>query len=499
MADPQQRSARESFGASELPDDGEALDSTRSETATGDTLPSSRRHRREMEDLSGRSALGYTFIKKLGAGGNCSVYEALCSERRRLVALKVLHRHIASCDVTAQRFAREIEAVKLIDHDSVIDILDAGVLPDGRAFYAMERFDGVSLSQLVRRRGGLSADDSYAILSQICAGLRAAHDMGIVHRDIKPGNVLVGRGPDGLRVKIIDFGIAKILRPDAEAGLTADHVRVGSPVAMAPEQILGEPVDARTDIYALGVLGFYIVTGRYPFRSDGEAPIERYHLLTPPPHAAAIAPVPAALDEVLFRCMAKEPDARYAGVAELEQALERCASSPTSAAAARELKVVAVHLEVMLGELPGDPDESPDESADDGDTSAEDDAELLRDMDDILDAGMIALSAAGLAIHRSTGNSLLAIKLLDGESESQTVERRGVIDAAEKLYRSLLERPDAHRDATLRICTTSGTAPVEERDGQKTIADGPIARAAWLPTTRAAGFFLIENEPAEPS
>lgn len=458
---------------------------------TDETRPSAGKGIRDTEDLSGQQTHSYAFIKKLGSGGNCSVYEALCRERHHLVAIKVLHRNIASHDVTTQRFAQEIEAVKLIRHPNVITILDAGTLPDGRAFYVMERFDGASLSQLVRQRGRLPLPDALRILCDIAEGLDAAHRLGVIHRDIKPANILAGHDSRGPVVKIIDFGIAKIMRAEnADIGLTADHIRVGSPVAMAPEQILGQTIDARTDIYALGVVAFYLLTGRYPFRSTDGVPIERYHLCTPPPHASSLAPVPMAIDEILFRALAKSPDARHQSVldfvADLQSFLAQM-SSPEEPGNSTTRPGIGVHVEVSArGTYDPDDDERDDEA-------------LFCDIDDILDAATLALSAARFTIQTTTGNSVLATQLVDGDGDRLSAAAA----TARELYDSLMRRPGAHPDVGLLVCVGHDRAVTERRDDAQIIIDGPLVRGSWLPIGQRAGFFVIDERdeigPDEPT
>src|SRR5262249_10610393 len=173
---------------------------------------------------------------------------------------------LAEIPEMVERFVREARAVNLIRHPNIVDIFDFGTTQDGRPYFVMELLEGRDLDSLLRTDGRLSPDETFEILDQVCAALSCAHEAGFVHRDLKAANVVVIQNADQRIAKLLDFGIAKLLQPDpALASLTTSARRLGTPHAMAPEQIRGDAVTPQTDIYAIGVLLYYMLTGRTPF------------------------------------------------------------------------------------------------------------------------------------------------------------------------------------------------------------------------------------------
>lgn len=245
----------------------------------------------------------YRVQKLLGRGGMGAVY--LCDDEvlGELVALKVISSAWAADQAAlTERFKREAQAARKVSSPSVIRIHDLGEAPPRFLYLSMEYFPGRTLSQVIAQRGLVPLSDCKDYLMQICDGLAAAHDVGVVHRDLKPGNVLIGeRGA----VKIIDFGLAKAT---AAEGLTATGALLGTPHYMAPEQIRGKNVDARADLYSLGALAFHLLTGRPPFAGDNAISVGFAHLSEPPPSVRALrADVPEALDKMVTKALAKEP------------------------------------------------------------------------------------------------------------------------------------------------------------------------------------------------
>src|SRR5262249_13246467 len=163
---------------------------------------------------------------------------------------------------------REARAVNLVRHPNIVDIYDFGELPDRRPYFVMELLEGLSVSALLEERGVIPASETLSIVEPVCAALQAAHDVGVIHRDLKASNIFVVRRGSESVIKLLDFGIAKLVQPGAGGrGLTSAGTRLGTPYAMAPEQIRFGPVDARTDVYALGVLLHHLLTGRHPFEA----------------------------------------------------------------------------------------------------------------------------------------------------------------------------------------------------------------------------------------
>jgi serine/threonine-protein kinase len=268
----------------------------------------------------------------LGHGGCGTVYECFHEPDGRRAALKVLHAELADSAEMIERFVREVRAASVIRHPGIVEIYDSGRLPEGRPYYVMELLEGRGLDDLLaaqpERR--FAPAEVVALLDPVCGALAAAHAAGVVHRDVKAANVFVVEQGEGARaVKLLDFGIAKLVRPDTTTTFVTLNAQPGTPTAMAPEQILGGRVDARTDVYALGVLAFQLLTGRLPFDALEAFEIERMHVQDAPPRASRYAPgVPAAVDVELDRAMAKTPAARHAGAAEFFQAFRgACAGS----------------------------------------------------------------------------------------------------------------------------------------------------------------------------
>ena len=234
----------------------------------------------------------------------------------------MLRRQLAASPQMVARFVQEARAVNMIKHPSIVDIFEFDELPDGRPFYVMELLEGIDLRSVLNERGRFPPGEVLEILEPVCSALQAAHDLGIVHRDLKASNIFIAKMAGQRVIKLLDFGIAKLLHPDAgEGGLTVVGTRLGTSYTMAPEQIRGDGVDARTDIYALGVVLYHLVTGQYPFRAETMTDIERQHLEAPPPRPSQAAPVPPALDAVVLRCMEKTAERRYQTVKAFIEAL----------------------------------------------------------------------------------------------------------------------------------------------------------------------------------
>jgi serine/threonine-protein kinase len=250
----------------------------------------------------------YRVQRLLGKGGMGAVYLADDEVLGELVALKVISSAFATDEAAMiARFRREAAAARKVSSPSVIRIHDLGEARPGLLYLSMEYFAGRTLSDVIAQRGLVPMKDVQDILSQVTTGLEAAHQAGVIHRDLKPSNVLVGeRGA----VKLIDFGLATTMAGD---GLTATGAILGTPHYMAPEQVRGKPVDARTDIYSLGALAFHLVTGRPPFAGDNAIAIGFAHLSEAP-----TAPIllrkdcPEKLSAAIVSALAKDPADRPA-------------------------------------------------------------------------------------------------------------------------------------------------------------------------------------------
>jgi serine/threonine protein kinase len=263
---------------------------------------------------------GYRLEQRIGAGGMAVVFRARDERLGRLVALKILAPGLAADDGFRQRFVRESRAAALVDDPHIIPVFEAGEA-DGVLFIAMRYVPGGDVRSLVRREGLLSPARVAAIISPVASALDAAHAAGLVHRDVKPANMLVDRGPGRPdHVYLADFGLSK--GQLSSVTLTGTGVSMGTPAYMAPEQIEGKAVDGRTDQYALACAAFELLTGVPPFERDQEMAVIYAHLSVPPPMVTSRRPgLPLAVDGVLARALAKVPDDRYASCREFADAL----------------------------------------------------------------------------------------------------------------------------------------------------------------------------------
>ncbi|MFT3765556.1 MAG: serine/threonine-protein kinase [Minicystis sp.] len=268
----------------------------------------------------------YKIQKLLGEGGMGFVYLARHKVIDKKVAVKVLRADLAKDREILDRFLQEAKAASSIGNPHIVDISDFGDLPDGSTYFVMEFLDGQSLSQLVDSGVRLAVERICHIALQIADGLSAAHAQGIVHRDLKPDNIFViSRGSDHDFVKVLDFGIAKVAG-NANTKLTKAGAVFGTPHYMSPEQAAGAPVDHRTDIYALGVILYEMVSGQLPFNADNFMGILTQHMYKAPVPIRALVPgpeCPPSLEAVILKCLSKKPEARYQSMEELCADIER--------------------------------------------------------------------------------------------------------------------------------------------------------------------------------
>jgi eukaryotic-like serine/threonine-protein kinase len=282
-------------------------------------------------DLQGRTLAGrYQLGSLLGVGGMASVYLADDRVLQRQVAVKVLRPPDAQDPAVVERFRREARAAARLSHPNIVTVFDSG--SDGELHYlVMEYVQGESLAQLLARQGRLAPRRAAELAMQVCAALAAAHAQGLVHRDIKPANVLVGA--DG-RVQVADFGIAKAAA--AATTLTGSGVVLGTAAYLAPEQAQGGPVDARSDLYALGCVLYELLCGTPPFGSGLDGPqvavAARHVGEAPEPPSWRNPQVDAGLDEVVLAALAKQPAQRYQRAVEMQEALGRVLAGDAAAA-----------------------------------------------------------------------------------------------------------------------------------------------------------------------
>jgi len=255
----------------------------------------------------GSRVAGYLLEKLVGVGGMAAVYRARDERLGRVVALKLL----AGDEGVRKRFTREARAVAAVDHPHIIPVYEAGEAAGGVLFIAMRFVAGDDLRVIVSREGGLRPRRAAAFVSPVASALDAAHVAGLVHRDVKPANMLVDVGPGRPEhVYLSDFGLARGML--SASGLTRAGQFLGTPDYAAPEQISGQSVDGRADQYSLACVAYTLLCGSVPYKREVPMAVLYAHLSAPPPRATAVRPdLPAAVDQVLARALAKTPDERF--------------------------------------------------------------------------------------------------------------------------------------------------------------------------------------------
>jgi serine/threonine-protein kinase len=271
----------------------------------------------------------YRILKKLGQGGMGEVYLAEHLHLVRREALKVLHPSLAKQPEFVSRFRREARAINRLQHPNIVTVHNFGQLPDGRFYLAMEYAEGESLANLIDERGPLDIHRALDVLEQLADAIDHAHTRGVVHRDLKPDNLLLvdrpGR-PDHL--KVLDFGIAKIVAADYLESLraTPQGEVFGTVDYMAPEQLTGSATDPRSDLYAVGCIAYELFTGKPPFVGRSVEVVNQHLRAKPEPPSAQRAEVTPAMDALVLRCIEKQPKRRFQSGGELRDAIRQLAT-----------------------------------------------------------------------------------------------------------------------------------------------------------------------------
>jgi serine/threonine protein kinase len=272
----------------------------------------------------------------LGTGGMGVVYRARHALMDRIVAIKMLQGQLISDSLSVKRFHQESKAASRINHRHVITVYDFGISPQGLPYIVMDYLEGTSLADIIKTDGQVGVDRTIKIIGQACDALFHAHKQGVVHRDLKPSNiVLINYDEEKDFVKVVDFGVAKLMNTNTEGGqrLTQAGEVCGSPVYMSPEQCMGQELDARSDIYSMGIVVYETLTGKLPILGKTMVDTMSRHVSEMPPPFTVIRPdlyIPARLEGVIFKALAKDPNDRHQSMDEMRQELELAIPRPGS-------------------------------------------------------------------------------------------------------------------------------------------------------------------------
>ncbi len=396
----------------------------------------------------GLEVAGYRIEALRGEGGFASVFRARQIATGEIVAFKALHPHLGTSRVVLARFQLEIETITRLHHKNIVNVIDSGELAPGRPFYVMEWLEGQSLDEELERHGPFSIAEVMHLLDELGSALHEAHELGIVHRDIKASNVMLASMPEGPVVKLLDFGIAKLVDGDPQpgGGLTSTGSQIGTPYYMSPEQIFCGAIDRRSDIYSLGVLLFQLLTGRLPFVANTAVAIIDMHMNTPAPNASDIAPVSKEVSAIIQRCLAKQPADRFPSVFVLFAMLRIAASSDGVKRRTAAHQAVAVELAVTLTvktEI-----EDPD-NADDL---------VFDDLEEVMAMARRGLVGDGFELAATTGNLIAASRKLPDHVLEQAQIRRGAIQRALELSKQLAARPQRQPGLKVYVFASVGEA-----------------------------------------
>lgn len=400
--------------------------------------------------LRGTKIRDYVVERFIASGGFGSVYRVRDAEHNRVLALKILHPELCNLGDAFVRFLREAQVLDRIRHPNIIEVYDSGSLPDGRAFVVTEFLSGIDLEEHIESSGALSVASTIEVLEPICDALAHAHAQSVIHRDIKASNVfLCDIDSDGKRrIVLLDFGLAKVIEQGG-IDLTASRMTLGTPSCMSPEQIRGDKVDARADIYALGALSFHMLTGRPPFAGKSQTVMQYMHLHGQRPRPSSLAKVSVAIDEVIGRAMAPDRANRYGTAEEFLSALRDADSALKPNRRARRAKqtqrALGVYVDVRV-------------------SSEEDDDDVLDAIDGVLDAAEERLTRAGLQVGLEGSSSTLYVRVLADDDKQALRERRETALAVADLRRILNERLNATPAIHVNLCLhVDGALVTEER------------------------------------
>ena len=437
------------------------------------------------DDVTDKTPLlipGFVIEERIAEGGFGVVWRALHRETQETVAIKVLHAELVSSHDIILRFKREAEAIAQLHHPNVVELFHYGRLIDGRPYLVMEYLDGDNVAVHLERHGPIPPEKTLEVMEPLCDALGKAHDLGIVHRDLKASNVILCQEPAGMRAVLLDFGIAKLIEQTGDP-ITAVRQAVGSPVCISPEQIRGDYVDARTDVYGLGSLAFHILTGSPPFEGSWLTVMDK-HLFGERPLPSARIDITPAFDHVVVKAMSLEPLDRYPGprefLADWRRAVHESqgivqAPEVTPAGSDVDQPVIGCYIDVRAEEaLLDEPPEA-----------------LLDDMASILPTAEAFLVGHGFLLAYESGDSALYVLPYDDKVAAAAASAHaGVIDLAAMLLPTLRVRPGAHDGVHINLFLHVGDAYL--MDGE--VAGGSILDSTdWVLTQETSRYGLYAS------
>jgi len=403
----------------------------------------------------------------LASGGQGSVLRARDKRDGRIVAMKVLHPSLVVFPRQTDRFVREVELGFRLSHPNVIEVLELGALADGTPYFVMEYFEGKTLRTILDEQGRMTADEAMLMLSPVCAALSAAHATRVVHRDVKPSNIMIGT-QNPRQVKLLDFGVAKLLTgAPGQSGQSSVNQQVGTPLFMAPEQILCGPIDPRTDIYALGAVFYTMVTGRPPFLASSWNDLAQQHLDAPPLRPSQRCPLDPALDAVILRCLEKRPERRFESVEAFRDALVNVVRGGTQSFVDIETqqRAVAILVELHLAEA----------------SAAADDEMLTEVMAAALELAEVSLSKNGFVMAAITSQKILGARLLPEAPAADREARFSAVNVALALAAEFAQTEMASLGLSASVAIHVDSVKVRV-GAEVEMASGAIARTeVWAP------------------
>ena len=417
----------------------------------------------------------YRLDAEIAKGGFGTVYRATFLPTSATVAVKILHTELFSDPSSTLRFEREAAVVLALPHPNIVKVHECGRLADGRPYIAMELLSGVSLEKHLQSRGRLPVDDVIEILSPVANVLKVAHEADIVHRDIKPSNVFLAEGRKAGHVVLLDFGIAKLLADQGPA-LTASRSTLGTIPFMAPEQIRGEKIDTRADIYSLGALAYAMLTGKPPYGNQVTAVLRQLHLHARPPKPSERAPVDPALDEPLLRALDPNPQMRPKTAPEFIESLRAAVRRPQRIPSPSRPDVLLRPTLLVSAEL------RPDASS-----MAAGDEDLFDAIETSLPLVSSALEREGLVPLRET--SLHLVVASPEAPEQRRVTR--VVDACVNAYRAFRNGPG--KDGRVALSITIHVGFLHTNEAGTLLTSGLVDVASWAPSVSPFGGVVVSK------